>query len=70
MSKPKWVLTKKKLKKLRKKDDGAFLESYSPLGSPSADPCLEDSHRIGRQYESSEGLYVNVEVGEGPTGWV
>ncbi len=70
MSKPKWVLTKKKLKKLQKKDDGARLDSYTPLGVPSQDYCLEDNHMLGRTYEQSDGLYTNVDVGEGPSGWV
>ena len=56
---------KKKWKKLRRYDVDGPLQSYTPLGSPPPVECEDDS-QLENGYLMGEGLYHNVEIGEGP----
>ena len=53
------------------KSDDRLPDSYAPLGN--ADyiiPCEDDGMRLETRYLEAPGLYVDVEVGSGPAGWV
>lgn len=55
---------KRKWKRLRKFDVPGPLESYYPFGRPEAVPCSNEWQIEDRVLEP-EGLYYNVESGEG-----
>lgn len=57
-------MKKRKWKKLRHSDVVGALESYYPLGRPEAVPCSNEWQIEDRTLEP-EGLYYNVESGEG-----